>query len=98
MSDIRGTVSSGGRVAIQFGGDDTLLHPKQNVLHRRDLRPQHGVLAAASRKSSTYDPVLANVPFDQELDRNQPFEQKADLGTKDPPSPRLQKPYGDVVV
>ena len=43
-----GTVSSGGRVAIRFGGDDALLHPKQNVLHRRDLRQQHGVLAAAS--------------------------------------------------
>ena len=56
-----GTLSSGGGCDT-FGGDDVLLHPKQNVLHRRDLWQQHGVLAAASLKSSTQDPGLDNVP------------------------------------
>jgi hypothetical protein len=42
-------------------------------------------------KSSPYGP-LDKHPFDQELDCSQPLEKQADLGTKDPPSPRPQSP------
>ena len=62
-----------------------------------DIYEQHGILAAASAKSSRTTLLCTGLPFDQELDCNQPHEKKAD-GYEGSTFTETAKPYRDVAV